>query len=498
MANGNLITQSQKMYESELDTTDYANLLAQPAVDAMKTGLAIARTKTEALIASMPAGVNISKVPEELRGTVTDYLTENKAAYVEASKVIASGMRPTDPRYIEAMETMNRIRGGFESLDANLTKLVENRKLSLDNRDNISKGASDGSKFIHEKFANGDIYKEITLEDGNFFYTDAQGNRVNTNDYKMAFGTSGAITESMQGIHDNAIDMKYKGNKFNEGRYRGIIRTNLNKAGKDGRVDFAYSGMYGDESGQTEFIDKYISEKHGVTEESDPAEFKRLYESYKEADFSAGTELGDKLEEYLLGSVESSYNNAKTAQTKNSGSGGFENPFIYGAKRSKKDIDDMNEALKNRQGTVIGFNNEQYVYNPTTDKYEMGGDSYSADDVRIRQKIHGYKAGEDPAVDMEQRKAVAEEQRQEEIRIKRENLNLTTYFPDDNSGDEEDAVAALHEAYPDHKHLIYSPTSPREKIIVDEEEFYLRGCLDGSCTAASEMERLQNKLNDLQ
>ena len=46
-----------------------------------------------------------------------------------------------------------------------------------------------------------------------------------------------------------------------------------------------------------------------------------------------------------------------------------------------------------------------------------------------------------------------------------------------------------------YKHKIYSPSNPREKIIVNEVGYYLRG--KGNSTAAMEMERLQNDLQDL-
>ena len=36
------------------------------------------KTKTEELVTSMPQGVAIDKVPEELRSQVTNFLTENK------------------------------------------------------------------------------------------------------------------------------------------------------------------------------------------------------------------------------------------------------------------------------------------------------------------------------------------------------------------------------------------------------------------------------------
>jgi hypothetical protein len=417
MASETLIRQAEKMYGSMADTTDYATMLTQPFVDEMNKNLETQRLKTEALIATMPAGVNISKVPEELQGIVTDYLTENKAAYVEASKVIGSGIKPTDPRYLEAMEKMNQIRGGFEALDANLVKLAENRKLSLDNIDNISPGAGDWNSTLQHKFGNGSIYGELTLRDGNFYYKGEDGNDVNTSDYRLATQQGTAITDNMQKWHVDSRKVGKEGYDFDKGMYRGNIKSLLKKSGKDGRVDFAFSGLYGDESGQTEFIDKWIAEKHGVTDgdeyklddgtvvKSNPAEFKRLYASLKNEDFDSKSDIGRALEDYLVNTVEESYNTGVAVKQEQDRKNNlikyeFDKPEIYGAYRSKKDIDDMNEAIKNKQGFVIGFDNKKYIYNSGTDKYEFGEEVYSPDDLRILQKIHGYKVGEDPTIEV--------------------------------------------------------------------------------------------------
>lgn len=326
MANGNLITQAQKMYESELDTTDYAKLLTEPAVKAIGDMLKVQRVKTEALMAAMPAGVNISKVPEELRGKVTAYLTENKAAYTEAAKVVASGIKPTDQRYIDAIETMNRVRGGFETLDGSLVNIAEKRKAALESRDNISAGAHGHDSILHEKWSNGGIYNDFTLEDGNFYYINHEGNKVNANDYAGAMQQSTGITDGMLAYSNTARQLGKDGYDFEKekGSFRGGINSMLKNAGKDGRVDFAYSGVYGIE--ETPFIDTYIKDRLNLQKHDDDqsgdisqAEFDKWHAYYKNEDFSAGTDMGNKLREYLLGTLTKSYDSgvaAKAAEVK--------------------------------------------------------------------------------------------------------------------------------------------------------------------------------------
>jgi len=98
----------------------------------------------------------------------------------------------------------------------------------------------------------------------------------------------------------------------------------------------------------------------------------------------------------LKGSYDSGVTAKEEADIKAANKGKFNKPEIYGAYRSKKDIDDMNEAIKSKQSFIIGFDNKKYIYNPAIDKYEFGEETYSADDLRILQKIYGYKIGEDP------------------------------------------------------------------------------------------------------
>ena len=69
------------------------------ATKPLETMLANSKAATAALTAAMPAGVPIDKVPEELRSQVTEYLTKNKKAYTDATKVIASGTNPQSQRY---------------------------------------------------------------------------------------------------------------------------------------------------------------------------------------------------------------------------------------------------------------------------------------------------------------------------------------------------------------------------------------------------------------
>ena len=83
MASQTLISQAEKMYKSELDTTDYAKLLTQPAVDVMKGNL---EKQQDAIMAAVNSLLNTkmdksqtvkyaydeSRLPYEMEGTWKD------------------------------------------------------------------------------------------------------------------------------------------------------------------------------------------------------------------------------------------------------------------------------------------------------------------------------------------------------------------------------------------------------------------------------------------
>ena len=105
-------------------TIDYSKAL-QPTVDRVNKMAQESKAKTEALINNMPQGVPIEKVPEELRGQVTEFLAKNKQEYIEASKIIASGINPQDERYINAVSTINSVNNKFNNLSDQLENDTE-------------------------------------------------------------------------------------------------------------------------------------------------------------------------------------------------------------------------------------------------------------------------------------------------------------------------------------------------------------------------------------
>ena len=351
---------------------DYSKAL-DPLAQKVEARVKESKAKTEALINSMPQGVAIDKVPEELRGQVTDFLTKNKQEYVNASRVIASGIRPTDQRYIDAMATLNGVNSKFQNLSNQLEDIALKRQSSLDNRDH-SNGALRWEIGDHEDLANGDMYARLTLQDdGSFNYLSNDGKTKKWSDYSNTFQKSGVGQEAFTIISEQAQKDGAYGNKFNKDKYKNLFRDLRQKLKTDGSRDF----LFADETFLLEQLnlkeedlgsDKY---KNAVNKLVNEGNFEQLMDKYQV--YAIG-----KLRE-LHGDSKRAYNARKSTI---SGSGKTENnqESLEAARRGDKiiRIDRFNVAVKQKDGYTykIVKNNEASL--ALSDNYAI---SYSQDDL---------------------------------------------------------------------------------------------------------------------
>ena len=232
--------------------------LVSSATKPIEDMLATSKAATAALTAAMPAGVPIEKVPEELRGQVTGFLTENKKAYTDATKVIASGINAQSERYKNAVDTINKVNSKFENLSGNLENIAVQRQASLDDP-SYSGFTTDEDATTFSDLANGSLYNKMTVnEDGSFNYTDANNTSKAFKDFKIHktgyLGQQGYLSM----IENNA---KFKLNsetaipwgdmKENQSMQLDVL---FNKLGPRGALDYAFSDK--------DFIEKYSKEKN--------------------------------------------------------------------------------------------------------------------------------------------------------------------------------------------------------------------------------------------
>lgn len=220
---------------------DYSKAL-DPLANKINARLKESKAKTDALINNMPQGVPIDKVPEQLRKQVTDFLTKNKQAYVDASKVIASGIPSTDQRYIDAIATINQVDAKFKNLSNTLEDIALKRQAALDGREH-GKGALSWQISDHEDLANGTMYDNMIIQDdGSFNYKSNDNVEKRWADYSNTFQTSSVGTDAFYALDDIYKNEGRKGNKIDETRAREqFTNTILKKLKTDGARDFMFS-----------------------------------------------------------------------------------------------------------------------------------------------------------------------------------------------------------------------------------------------------------------
>ena len=243
---------------------DYSKAL-DPLAKKIGAKLKESKAKTDTLINNMPQGVPIDKVPEQLRGQVTDFLTQNKQAYVDASKVIASGIPSTDQRYIDAVSTINQVDAKFKNLSNTLEDIALKRQAALDSRDHSS-GSFDWEIGDHEDLANGNMYSKFTLQDdGGFNYQSNNGVTKSWKDYSNTFQTSNAGQEGFFNLEEMALKDGDNGRDFNRNRFENRFDSLTKGLKNKGARDFVFAD------------DDFIAQKTGTevgTEEFENAKKK--------------------------------------------------------------------------------------------------------------------------------------------------------------------------------------------------------------------------------
>ena len=201
-----------RLGRSQPTAIDYSEGL-QPALDDLKARLDESKLKRDTLLSQMPAGVAIEKVPEVFRGKVTDFLTQNRQQYIEASKVIASGIRPEDERYINAMNTINSVRLRFDNLSNDLELYATTRKESL-NQTNASLGVKVSLQNDHNNLASGEMTKTLGVnEDGNITYTNDAGSvGLFKDDFKLNYQAETNFQTTVSEVRSQLRDYKSRKN----------------------------------------------------------------------------------------------------------------------------------------------------------------------------------------------------------------------------------------------------------------------------------------------
>ena len=304
MANTQLIAAAEKLYGSEAMLNagpDWSKLL-DPAISELKRVQLESEQKTKDYIDALPEDINLAKVPENLKWKVTEYLTNAKQEYVKAAQDAAK-YKSTDQRYIDAVQTMNKIKQGYINVSQGLDHLVNYRTAAIENHEDWSDWTSDSERETEEKLIRGE-FEYITIDnDGVFLGLDKD--RKNITSLKNNVIDGGVGTTAARSIDNNVVQNASKGFKFDEGNVRSDVDAMFTQLGKDGIMQFAFDGVFGDKKKQTPFVNVWIEEAlatQGIVKGSEnyETEFQKLKNEIRGKKLNEIPGFEERFENYLV------------------------------------------------------------------------------------------------------------------------------------------------------------------------------------------------------
>ena len=344
-----------------------AEALIGSVTDSIGGLLEASKEKTEELTASMPQGVAIEKVPENLRPQVTNFLTKNKAAYKDATKVLASGINPSSERYTEAVEVINSVNSRFENLSNNLEKIALERQKYLNNP-SYSSNTSRAKQTTMYDLANGSLYGKMTLnEDASWNYTDSNGESKAFNDFKVqqpGFLGQNAHVGMLERVDSkNSYDVNgdvkpWKDNL--EMDYKSKIEQLFIQLKPAGSLDYVLA--------DTDFLEARLKEEYGTGD----------VEGYKDMLIEKPGDIINDYKEYSLEQVRKRHENLVNQNKSDIDDSDGKNKQNIIKQFERGDamiqLDQYNVAIKQKDGTYVTATNKEASLDLSTYKGRSAND----------------------------------------------------------------------------------------------------------------------------
>ena len=335
--------------------------LVSSATKPIEDMLKASQEKTAALTADMPQGIPIDKVPEELRVKATEFLSTNKKAYTDATKVIASGINAQSEQYKKAVETINSVNTRFENLSTSLEAVALKRQASLDDPMGYSPGTGEEDRLTWSNLGNGDLYDGMTFnEDGTVNYTDSKGESKSFADFNVS-PQSFEGQNIFLGLNDKFTKQKYSGQTKDWSVHANEAESTINqlfqKLKPAGQKDMMMADV--------PYLEKITGFEAGTNEYT--AEYSKLLENPNEAIAS--------YKSHILETLKNNYNAQNPKKQVNN------DDIIDGIKLFKSDQTfsggvtggRLNAIIKNLDSGTLNMNGMTYNKNPQNNSWTPEG-----------------------------------------------------------------------------------------------------------------------------
>lgn len=245
---------------------------------------------TRAFMSGMPEDFKAEKVPAAFQGKLEQFLKEQKAEFAKQAKVASQYANdPTNPKYMEAIDKMNEIKTGFTKIDNSLQSLATKREQEAKNMGNLDPAMTSDQVAKSLELVGEEFYNHVDISLDGLTYTDNLGNTMNTDMFENSPVLSTQPSNDLMKLHTAAYEYGEEGEVIkvdDQGKPANhaarVLSQGVNNilSDKKAAASLIFTGVPGDASGDTKYIDVY-AEKNADLPRLEDGSLDKDSEEYK-------------------------------------------------------------------------------------------------------------------------------------------------------------------------------------------------------------------------
>ena len=232
----------------------------------------------ENFMANQAEGIDLTAIPDEDKGMITEFSMNQKQIYADAAQA-AGNMKAGSPEKLEQIAIMKQANQRLQNVEKQYNAWGGMREDYIQDfqSKNISVANSSGNMISAAGIFTGAQQRSFD-EDGNIMFTDASGNVTRMSDIKQPFEKSYKEAKS---INETMLKIYNKGQKLDDTEkiyLRNSLSTLIDNAGVEGLQSLAFDKLVGKESFFNE-EERYLIESLDTT---NPEELIQAKKEFKE------------------------------------------------------------------------------------------------------------------------------------------------------------------------------------------------------------------------
>ena len=232
----------------------------------------------EGFMSNLAEGVDLTAIPEEDKGMITEFSMNQKQIYAAAAQA-AGSMKAGSPEKLQQINIMKQANQRLKNLEQQYSTWGGMREDYLQDfrNKNLSIANTPSTMINAAGIFTGEQQRSID-ENGNIFFTDAEGNSTRMSDIKQPFEKAYKEANS---INETMLKIYNKGQKLDDTEkiyLRNSLSTLIDNAGVEGLQSLAFDKLVGKEAFFNE-EERYLIEGLDTT---NPEELIKAKKDFKE------------------------------------------------------------------------------------------------------------------------------------------------------------------------------------------------------------------------